>query len=189
MTAARHRQGVDHNARAAYVLKFLDPVRSVSCLVGIALQRQRIQPPHVECPDRKAKQSNPGKGHRIKHRTLEVEAVLLHFVDQARLQCGSRVAHAGVLRPQVKLLHRDDNHKPVDEDHGSDRLMASRGRRNSKPHLPPVQYCTISSANPPTDQPKVSIRPRTHARRHMVDRADRLQRPESPQSPRKSLPP
>ena len=28
--------------------------------------------------------------------------------------------------------------------------MASSGRRSSRPHLPPEQYCTISSASPPT---------------------------------------
>ena len=30
--------------------------------------------------------------------------------------------------------------------------------------MPPVQYCTISSANPPTAKPKVSIRPSSQAR-------------------------
>ena len=35
--------------------------------------------------------------------------------------------------------------------------MASSGRRSSRPHLPPEQYCTISSASPPTANPKVSI--------------------------------
>ena len=30
--------------------------------------------------------------------------------------------------------------------------MASSGRRSSSPHLPPEQYCTISSASPPTAQ-------------------------------------
>ncbi len=39
------------------------------------------------------------------------------------------------------------------------RLMASSGRRMSSPHLPPEQYCTISSARPPSAKPQQRMAP------------------------------
>src|ERR1700759_3760088 len=39
------------------------------------------------------------------------------------------------------------------------RLMASSGRRIRSPHLPPEQYCTISSAKPPSAKPQQRMAP------------------------------
>ncbi len=47
---------------------------------------------------------------------------------------------------------------------GRQRLIASSGLRKITPHLPPVTYCTISSAMPPTVNPNSSMKPTTHAR-------------------------
>src|SRR5579885_3001548 len=48
---------------------------------------------------------------------------------------------------------------------GSVRVIASRGRRTSRPHLPPERYCVISSAMPPQQKPKEIIVPCSQARR------------------------
>ena len=66
--------------------------------------------------------------------------------------------------PEVELLEREAITSQYAKTSGSVRLIASSGRRSSKPHLPPEQYCTISSASPPTENPKVSIMPSSQAR-------------------------
>ncbi len=43
--------------------------------------------------------------------------------------------------------------------------MASNGRRSSRPHLPPEQYCTMSMVSPPIANPQVIIVPMVQARR------------------------
>ena len=42
---------------------------------------------------------------------------------------------------------------------GRQRDIASSGRRTSKPHLPPLRYCTMSSARPPTVKPQQMMKP------------------------------
>ena len=54
--------------------------------VGVALQAERVQPPCVEAPDGEAKQADAPERIGIQHRSLEVDAVRLDFVDQPGLQ-------------------------------------------------------------------------------------------------------
>src|SRR5579885_3427314 len=48
---------------------------------------------------------------------------------------------------------------------GSVRVIASRGRRISRPHLPPERYWVINRHMPPQQKPKLIMKPSNHARR------------------------
>ncbi len=100
----------------------------------IALQAQRIQPPRIKSPDRKARQADPDEGRRIQHRPLEFDRVRLDLVDPSRFQRRAHILYRG---PQIKFLQRECNHHPVGKD--------QRQRAAHRLQRPPQQQAPLAA--------------------------------------------